>query len=126
MPAGFAGRNVPDVSLNADPYTGYLVFFAGSMEAGWGGTSFVAPQLNGITALLCEVTRGRVGFLNPTLYRMSRHVDSDSRFAPFNNIKSGDNLFYKSNPGYNPATGLGSINAANIALRILFGECDDD
>ena len=96
------------------------------MEAGWGGTSFGAPQLNGMTALLCEVARGRVGFLNPTLYRMSRHVDADSRFAPFNDITSGDNLYYKSVRRYNPATGLGSINAANIALRILFGEIDDD
>lgn len=61
LPAGFAGRNLPDVALNADPYTGYLLYFGGTMFAGNGGTSFVAPQLNGITALLGEVIHGRVG-----------------------------------------------------------------
>ena len=126
LPAGFAGRNLPDVSLNADPYTGYLLYFGGTMYAGNGGTSFVAPQLNGMTALLAEVAHGRVGFLNPTLYRMARHTDSDSRFAPFTDITSGDNLFYKSKRGYNPATGLGSINLANVAWRIALGEIDDD
>ena len=126
LPAGFAGRNVPDLALNADPYTGYLVFFGGHWYAGFGGTSFVSPQLNGITALLDEVAHGRVGFLNPILYRMSRHVDFDSEFAPFNAITSGDNLYYKSVRRYNPATGLGSINAANLALRIEAGERDDD
>ncbi len=126
LPAGFAGRNLPDVSLDADPYTGYLLYFEGSMFADVGGTSFVAPQLNGITVLLDQVAHGRIGFLNPTLYRMARHVDPNSLFAPFHQITSGDNLFYKSARGYNPATGLGSINAANIALRILVGEIDDN
>ena len=40
LPAGFAGRNVPDVALNADPYTGYAVYFGGTMYSGNGGTSF--------------------------------------------------------------------------------------
>ena len=126
LPAGFAGRNVPDISLNADPYTGYLILFGGTMYTGGGGTSFVAPQLNGITALLAEVAHGRVGFLNPTLYRMARHVGPGSKFSPVTDITSGNNLFYKSVRGYNPATGLGSINAANLALRIAIGEIDDD
>jgi len=126
LPAGFAGRNLPDVSLNADPYTGYLLYYGGEMIAGNGGTSFVAPQLNGITAVLSEVTHSRLGLLNPTLYRMSRHVSSNSWFAPFNDIKSGTNLYYQSVRGYNPATGLGSISAANLALRLVIGEFDDD
>src|SRR4051812_48841552 len=126
LPAGFAGRNLPDISLNADPYTGYLIYVGGEMVAGNGGTSFVAPQLNGITAVLSEVTHSRLGLLNPTLYRMSRHVSSNSWFAPFNDITSGTNLYYHSVRGYNPATGLGSINAANLALRLILGEFDDD
>ncbi len=125
LPAGFAGRNLPDVSLNADPYTGYLLYFGGVMYAGNGGTSFVAPQLNGIASLLGEVAHGRIGFLNPTFYRMQRHT-LFGFFPAFTDITSGDNLFYKSVKGYNPATGLGSINTANVALRILLGEIDDD
>jgi kumamolisin len=125
LPAGFAGRNLPDVSLNADPYTGYLLYFGGVMYAGNGGTSFVAPQLNGIATLLGEVAHGRIGFLNPTFYRMQRHT-LFGFFPAFTDITSGDNLFYKSVKGYNPATGLGSINTANVALRIALGEIDDD
>jgi len=126
LPAGFAGRNVPDLSLNADPYTGYLIYFGGEMVSGNGGTSFVAPQLNGITAVLSEVAHSRLGLLNPTLYRMSRHVSPNSWFAPFNDIASGTNLHYHAVGGYDPATGLGSINAANLALRLILGELDDD
>ena len=70
--------------------------------------------------------RNGSGFLNPTLYRMARHVNPGSPLAPFTAITSGDNLFYKAARNYNPATGLGSINAANVALRIAVGEIDDD
>ncbi len=40
------GRAIPDVSANADPFTGYEEYFTGftgnPLESGWGGTSFVA------------------------------------------------------------------------------------
>src|SRR5581483_4953864 len=61
LPAGFPGRNVPDLSLNADPYTGYLVYFQGTWLDGFGGTSFVAPQLNGIFEVIGQSIRGRIG-----------------------------------------------------------------
>jgi hypothetical protein len=37
-------------------------------ETFWGGTSFVAPQLNGVTALYGQYLHGRLGLLNPLLY----------------------------------------------------------
>ena len=51
------GRNVPDVSLDADPFSGFMLFSTedGGLLDGFGGTSFVAPQLNGISALLVAV-----------------------------------------------------------------------
>ena len=65
LPGGFAGRNVPDVSLDADPFSGFIIVSSadGGLIDGFGGTSFVAPQLNGITALLGEATHRRLGLL---------------------------------------------------------------
>jgi subtilase family serine protease len=58
------GRAVPDISANADPYTGYLLYSPSFAEAGqpalqglWGGTSFVGPQLNGAAAVIDSYLR---------------------------------------------------------------------
>src|SRR5471032_3175801 len=67
LPGGVAGRNLPDVSLNADPYSGYAVY-QGGWANGSGGTSFVAPQLNGILTLIASGLPGRIGPINPQLY----------------------------------------------------------
>jgi len=128
LPANFAGRNVPDVALNADPQTGYIVVdctdfpadkFPSCAQAGWGGTSFVAPQLNGITALIDEASGGRVGLLNPVLYALQRGWFAYGRQAPFNDITAGDNWFYAGVRGYEDGSGIGTINAANLAFAYL-------
>lgn len=113
LPANFKGRNLPDVSLNADPYTGYIVYSTtdGGFIDGYGGTSFVAPQLNGISALLAQGTHGRVGFWNPMLYRFQRGHGPQS---PIVDIVGGDNWFYTGVPGYEPGAGLGVIDAARL------------
>ena len=118
LPVGFNGRNVPDLSLNADPNTGYLTYFHGAFQNGWGGTSFVAPQLNGIAALITQAAGGRLGCLNPQIYRLFRHVGY--RYdSPFNAVTSGTNLYWGATPTYNPASGLGSIDATRFAFDLL-------
>ena len=47
-----------------------------------GGTSFVAPKLNGITALLVQNADHRLGFLNPTLYGLARDKYFDEIRGP--------------------------------------------
>ncbi|HET9125573.1 MAG TPA: S53 family peptidase, partial [Solirubrobacteraceae bacterium] len=68
--AGVACREVPDISADADPATGYTVFFRGSWQT-VGGTSVAAPTIAALTAL-AEAAPGcggrRLGFLNPALY----------------------------------------------------------
>ncbi len=76
LPAHYAGRNLPDVSLDADPFTGFLLYFEGGWSSGWGGTSFVAPQLNGVSALVAQKAHGRVGLWNPMLYGYMRGASS--------------------------------------------------
>ena len=60
LPANFAGRNMPDVVANGDPDTGYQVVSEGQIIDGYGGASFVAPQLNGVTALFTQMLGARV------------------------------------------------------------------
>lgn len=132
LPAGFAGRNMPDLSLNADPETGYVVVDCtdfqtspgGSCaEGGWGGTSFVAPQLNGMTALIDQAAGGRVGLLNQVVYPLQQLTQYWAWQKPFNDITAGDNWFYQGIPGYDNGAGIGTVNVANLAhLYMMFSE----
>ena len=120
LPAKFAGRNVPDISLNADPVSGYLLLSTldGGLVAGFGGTSFVAPQLNGISALISQATgAGRLGLWNPMLYRFKDSFGS-SKKSPIVDITAGDNWFYAGVRGYEPGAGLGVLDVANLAAAV--------
>jgi kumamolisin len=122
-----SGRNVPDVSLDADPFAGYTLYdsFSGGPDgsgwsAGWGGTSFVAPQLNGITALLDSIVGGRLGFLSPALYQLAQRSNAYGKStSPFNDITGGDNWYYDATTGYDQATGIGSLNVANLEAGLV-------
>ncbi len=128
LPAHYPGRNLPDVSFNADPYTGYIILYTSDVNGpevlAGGGTSFVAPQLNGVTALLSQSLHGaRLGLLNYPLYALSLTGQAyKGSHAPLHVITDGDNWFYKGRNGYSPAAGLGTIDVANFAqfLRNLF------
>jgi kumamolisin len=123
------GRAEPDVSTNADPISGYLLYepsFAGvsqpTLQGGWGGTSFVAPQLNGAAAVIDSYVGHRVGFWNPAMY--SAATGPASPLTPLTTSgTSNDNLYYTGTPGsvYNPATGLGIPNLTALAAHLAAG-----
>jgi kumamolisin len=125
LPANYAGRNVPDFATNGDPQTGYLLFYTSDVNgfevATFGGTSFVAPQMNAVTSLFVQGLSHRVGLLNPALYHIA--ASSSGRGAPFRAVIGGDNWHYTGGPGYNPATGLGIPDMGNLfeALQQLEG-----
>ena len=126
FPANFAGRNVPDTEFNADPDTGYTITFthdgqtSPSVDPFFGGTSFVGPQLNGVTALLGQNAGGaRFGLLTVPLYLLKRTGVADlGPNQPLHEITTGDNFFFFGANHYTPAGGLGTIDVANLA-RIL-------
>jgi kumamolisin len=129
LPANFPGRNVPDVSFNADPETGYVVYYTSDqygfgIDSFFGGTSFVAPQLNGVSALFGEYLHdSRIGLLNFPLYGLALTGQAYKKpGAPLHAIVDGDNWFYSGRNGYSPAAGLGVMDVANFAeaLRDLF------
>lgn len=123
VPAHFKGRNVPDISMNGDPETGYVVYYTSS-QTGFsimshnGGTSFVAPQLAGITALLDQSMGGRLGLLNFSLYGLlaSGHAyhGHGRHGAPLRDIVAGGNWGFDSHRGYDQATGVGVPDVANL------------
>jgi kumamolisin len=121
LPEHFQGRNVPDISFNADPETGYVIYYTSDVsgfgiDTFYGGTSFVAPQLNGVTALLDQSLGGnRIGFLNYALYNAASSEHGSSAIHP---IAYGDNWFYHGRDGYNPAAGLGTLDVANFAKEL--------
>jgi subtilase family serine protease len=119
LPGSYAGRNVPDVSLNADPYTGYSVYFNGGWIYGNGGTSFVAPQLNAMTSLLSQAVGRRLGLLTPQLYSRL-NVYGYSKLSPFNAVTSGDNLYWQAGSQYNPGSGAGTLNLTNLVNSFWF------
>jgi subtilase family serine protease len=114
-----SGRAVPDVSADADPYSGYLLYepsASPALEGGWGGTSFIGPQFNGSTAVIDSVLGHRIGLWNPNLYAFA--AGPDSPVTPLNQVGTGnDNIYYTGNPGelYNEATGLGVPDLAKFA-----------
>ncbi len=73
---GRTGRAVPDISIDGDPNTGYLVgqtqtFPDGTVkysEYRLGGTSLSSPLMAGIMALADQAAGTPHGFVNPVLY----------------------------------------------------------
>ena len=126
LPAHFEGRNLPDIALNADPETGYIIVYTSDqtgfgVASYYGGTSFAAPQFNGVTALYDQAVGGRVGLLNFALYGLAREGDAyEGRSAPLRDITNGDNWYYHSHAGYDQATGLGVPDFTNL-LKVLGG-----
>ena len=118
-------RLVPDLSVMADPASGFMSFYTGTTHGvcphsclgGWGsigGTSIGSPLMASATALAaqgCGVDR--LGFLNPTLYALADRPPSNPAFV---DVTSGSNdllnqaspVTYVAGPGYDMASGLGS------------------
>jgi subtilase family serine protease len=122
-------REVPDVSADADPQTGYVLFYNG----GWtqiGGTSGAAP----LWAALLALTNNRcssspVGWVNPTLYFVASNavkavVINDIPAVsgnpnPNNNDYTGQGGgHYAVGNGYDMGTGLGTPRATPLATNL--------
>jgi kumamolisin len=116
------GRQVPDVSADADPNTGAFLVENGKDAVG-GGTSLAAPIWAGFTAIMDQYLKANhdppVGFFNPILYHLA---SSSEPYAPFHDIIVGGNDFYAATPGYDMVTGLGSPNVYNLARDLKAGK----
>jgi hypothetical protein len=130
-------REVPDVSMLADPLPGYEVYCAarpGCVKSAsanpWmtvGGTSAGTPLLAGGFALIDQGLRqsGKqdIGFANPLLYKVA---DTPTAAATLSDVISGANdlsgpVFGRAlgcctaTAGYDQASGLGSVDLGGLA-----------
>lgn len=132
-------REVPDVSLDADPFTGYLIYCSVNVQGQGcspsgefliaGGTSAAAPMWAAFMALTNEesIHKGgfNIGFANPLLYQIASNANSyPNDFHDINDNSNNDynhynNGLYPTAAVYDMATGLGSYNAANLANDLV-------
>ena len=119
-------RDVPDVSLNADPNTGYSIYAplalgAVGVPAVVGGTSAAAPLWAAYTALINQQRAanglGSIGFLNPQIYPIGAGITYST---DFHDIVSGSNLYYQAGVGFDDATGYGSFVGAPLLAALSF------
>lgn len=84
-----------------------------------GGISFVAPQLNGVTALLGQSVSSRIGLMNYPLYDLAHASKGYKGSQPsLHAISEGDNWFYYGRNAYSQGAGLGTLDVANFAAYL--------
>jgi len=132
-------RGVPDVGLQASATTGALIFISlppdgqsglicgtSPCSTGWydiGGTSLSCPQWAGLVAMAAQVNGAGLGLINPALYKIG--ADATRYANDFFDVTTGNNQIDPTIPGYpattgwDPVTGLGTPNAANLVPDLV-------
>jgi kumamolisin len=112
-------RNTVDMSMDADPNTGYSVYVAGNWTGiPFGGTSFVAPELAGLFAIQFSLSGTRLAQANSAIYI---DANSSTYSQDFHDITAGCNGYFCAGPGWDHPTGWGSPNATNLIAHIGSG-----
>jgi len=124
QPSGVLCREVPDMSMNADPDSGYAIYCTDrgtgipASELGFlqmGGTSAAAPLWAAIAALADSYYKGRLGLLNFYVY----HFDSTTGYtSQLHDISEGNNGNYPAGAGYDMSSGVGSPNIYGLVTAL--------
>jgi subtilase family serine protease len=127
-------RGVPDVAMEASPRTGALVYVSlppdgnGGLlcsgtpcSTGWyaiGGTSLATPEWAGLIGIAAQMKGGGLGWINDDLYNIAS--DPAQYSNDYYDVTVGNNQVtpdidgYPASTGWDPTTGLGTPNAANL------------
>ena len=122
-------RGTPDISMPAAVTGGCWLYESFEPSgAGWeilGGTSEATPIFAGIVALADQVAGHRLGNINPALYTLGglSRVSSDAFRTGIIDVTVGSNSYgrvagYNAAPGYDLASGWGTVDAARFVLAL--------
>lgn len=122
-------RGVPDISMSGacngavDMYQSFP-----GQTAGWYptcGTSEATPLFAGVVALADQIAGHPLGLINPALYQMSAAhrwgiVDVTKGNNTVSFLQSGEHTVrgFAARPGYDLASGVGTVNAYYFAYRL--------
>ena len=121
-------RGIPDVAFQASSRTAPLVYATFDGGGGWflvGGTSCSSPEFAGLVAIADQMAGHGLGLINPTLYAIASNPSSYA--ADFYDVTTGNNQAdpdvpgYPATTGWDPVTGLGTPNAANLVPALAAG-----
>lgn len=117
-----SGRNVPDIALDADPFTGTAFYFTGTWDTATdplGGTSLASPLYVAAITEMDQLHGGRVGAFGGSLFGFYKTLGTTSAASPyFRDVLEGNNGPFFAGPGYDLVTGLGSIDAWNLSQKL--------
>ena len=107
-------RYVPDVALASAIHDAYMLCLNGQVYA-VSGTSAGAPSFAGLMALTAQRRGGRLGNVNPVLYALAG-LQARGGSSVFHDVTTGNNSVpgltgHSAGVGYDPVTGLGSVDA---------------
>jgi subtilase family serine protease len=116
------GRNLPDVSFDADPDTGFALFYNGTWNNQFdpvGGTSLASPTFGAAVAQMVQVTHARLGLAAATLFEFwSSAGYASGSTTYFHDSIFGNNGYYLAGPGYDRVTGIGSVDVWNTVQAL--------
>jgi kumamolisin len=118
-PGHGTGRGVPDVCGDADPSSGYQIFYSGQANV-VGGTSAVAPLWAGLIARINQKLGTPVGYFNPLLYSKFGKSTAFHDIVKGNNDTTGHVGGYSAGKGWDACTGWGSPDGTNL-LSVFSG-----
>ena len=120
-----ASRQSSDMSMDADPGTGYSLYYNGRWAV-FGGTSFVAPELAGMFAIaVAQHSNARLGVAGGSSLLFCV-ANGPNLAADFNDITTGSsgiagNHIFDAATGWDHPTGWGSPKDAETLINDIVG-----
>jgi len=110
-------RDVPDISLTSAGHDGYLIYQNGGLYV-VGGTSAASASFAAVMALVVQNAAARQDNANTGFYSLASKQRAGGA-SVCHDITSGNNSVpgqtgFNATPGYDQATGLGSIDASVV------------
>ena len=114
--AAAPSRQSSDISMDANPSTGYSIYYNGRWEV-FGGTSFVAPELAGFFAILAgqDISINAATGFEGSGPELIFCAAASNPSGDFHDITSGSNGNFDAGTGWDHPTGWGSPDAALLA-----------